>query len=351
MRQYLDHSRFILSDKGTGYKPNRTDADSISRFGYRNEYDLREGFPLLTTKEVKINSIIHELIWFMRGDTNIKYLVDNGVHIWDDNAFDHYLKKNGVHANFSSYSDEWKLAKKDFIQNIKEDPTFAQEYGDLGPVYGKQWRKWKTSDGKVIDQFGQLIERLQKNPNSRRQIVTAWNPEEIDSMALPPCHCLYQFNVQDKNLDCQLYQRSCDMFLGVPFNIASYALLTQVVAQQVGLEPRFFMHTFGDAHFYCGKEERGSFYGNNLEELKDRVRNVGKKEDFMLVKNWIYENAPREEGGEHDHVPKILEQLAREPRSLPKMKIAKKPFDQLRIEDFVLEEYNPYPPIKAAMAV
>ncbi len=349
--QYQTHSRFILSDKATGYKPNRTDVDSISRFGYRNEYDLREGFPLLTTKEVKLDSIIHELIWFMSGDTNIKYLVDNNVHIWDENAFDYYLKKQKTSPSLQPYSFEWKKAKKEYVQHIKEDVEFAAVHGDLGQVYGKQWRKWKTSDGKVIDQFGQLIERLQKSPYSRRHIVSAWNPEEVDTMALPPCHCLYQFNVQEGMLDCQLYQRSCDMFLGVPFNIASYALLTHIVAQQANLEPRFFMHVFGDAHFYCGKRQRGAFYESNLEELKNRVSKVDKSEDYLSVKEWIEQRAPVEESGEHDHVPKILEQLAREPRVLPQIFIARKQFDQLIIGDFTLKDYFPYPPIRGAMAV
>lgn len=350
-QQYLEHSRFILSDNATGYKPNRTDADSLSRFGYRNEYDLRKGFPLLTTKEVRMSSIIHELIWFMRGDTNIKYLVNNNVHIWDDNAFDHFLIKQGKKKKFAQYSPDWKEAKKRYIARIQLDSDFAQEHGDLGPVYGKQWRHWKTRDGKTIDQFGQLIERLQKSPTSRRHIITAWNPEDVDAMALPPCHCLYQFNVQDTTLDCQLYQRSCDMFLGVPFNIASYALLTQIVAQQAQLEPRFFMHAFGDAHFYCGKGARGAFYGANLNTLKNKINLANAPEHYGAINRWIEINAPREEGGEHDHIPKILEQLAREPRSLPTMRIAKKPFDQLTIEDFVLEGYDPHPPIRAAMAV
>lgn len=351
--QYLQHSKFILSDEFSGYKPNRTGVDTISRFGYQNEYDLSKGFPLLTTKKMFVKSIIHELIWFLRGDTNVKYLVDNDVHIWDDNAFQHYLKKNELEKDYPMYSPSWQEKKKEFIEKIKLNNEFANQWGDLGPVYGRQWRHWRTEDGKEIDQLGDAINLLKKSPNSRRIIITAWNPAEIVNMALPPCHLLFHFNVQDGKLDCQLYQRSCDMFLGVPFNIASYALLTYIMAHETGLKPGRFIHSFGDAHFYCGKGERGAFYGKNLEELKRKMREVKNKEDYIKIKEWIEINAPSEKPEDigMDHVVKILEQLSRETKQFPKLIIAEKPIQQLTYDDFKIENYDSHPAIRATMAV
>lgn len=354
VEQYLQHSRFILSDDYTSFAPNRTGVHSISRFGYRDEYDLGRGFPALTTKKMNFKSIIHELIWFLRGDSNIKYLVDNGVHIWDANAFDYYLKKTGQRDRYGNYSEEWSRACVEYIGQIAEDPEFARQHGDLGPVYGQQWRHWKTSDGKEIDQLEDVVELLHKSPQSRRIIVSAWNPEEIHSMALPPCHLLYQFKVREDKLDCQLYQRSCDMFLGVPFNIMSYAMLTMIMAQQANLKPGLFSHVFGDAHFYCGTEARGDWYGTNLPELKQRVRNVVDREQYEDVRRWIVDTAPAEtaENLLLDHVPLILLQLTRQPRALPQLHInPAKMFDQLTFADFRIEGYDPHPHIKGGMAV
>ncbi len=353
MEQYLKHAQFILTDKQTGYKPNRTGIDSLSRFGYQNEYDLADGFPLLTTKRVPIKSIIHELIWFLRGDTNIKYLADNDVHIWDGNAFQHYLKKEELAAQFPMYSPEWKVKLQDYVQRIREDEEFAQQHGNLGEVYGAQWRHWKTSDGKEIDQLADVVDLLQHKPMSRRIIVTAWNPQEIPTMALAPCHAFYQLNVLDGKVDLHLYQRSCDMFLGVPFNIASYALLTQILAQQAGLQPGRFIHAFGDAHFYCGADERGKFYGHNLGTLKKKILESNSLFRFLDLKDWIEKNAPSETPGKEgqDHVTGILEQLSRESKPLPTMTIVQKRFDKLTLDDFILEGYNPHPGIKRAMAV
>ena len=220
MRQYLDLMRLVL-DKGA-VKTDRTGTGTRSIFGHQMRFDLAEGFPLVTTKKVHLKSIIHELLWFIRGDTNIKYLHDHGVTIWD----------------------EW-----------------ADENGDLGPVYGAQWRSWPAGDGRSIDQLGQVIEMIRKRPDSRRLIVSAWNPAEVGEMALPPCHTLFQFSVAEGRLSCQLYQRSADLFLGVPFNIASYALLTLLTAQVTGLEPGEFVHTFGDAHIYT----------NHLEQVDEQL--------------------------------------------------------------------------------
>ena len=264
MQQYLDLLRHIRANGVM--KEDRTGTGTQSVFGYQMRFNLADGFPLLTTKKVHLKSIIHELLWFIAGDTNIKYLRENGVTIWD----------------------EW-----------------ADENGDLGPVYGHQWRSWQATDGRVIDQLSNVIDLIQHHPDSRRMLVTAWNPSEIDSMALPPCHCLFQFYVAEGKLSCQLYQRSADVFLGVPFNIASYALLTLMIAQVCGLEPGEFVHTTGDTHIY------------------------------------------------RNHFEQVALQLSREPRKLPVMKLnpeVRSIFD-FRYEDFTLEGYDPWPAIKAPVAV
>ncbi|OGW83363.1 MAG: thymidylate synthase [Omnitrophica bacterium GWA2_52_8] len=264
MKAYLDLLRHIL-DHGKE-KKDRTGTGTISLFGYQLRADLSQGFPLLTTKKVHLKSVVYELLWFLRGDTNIRYLKEHGVSIWD----------------------EWADAR-----------------GELGPVYGKQWRSWQAPDGSAIDQIRQVLEMIRSNPDSRRLIVSAWNPSDVDRMALPPCHCLFQFYVLDGKLSCQLYQRSADVFLGVPFNIASYALLTLMMAHVTGLEPGEFVHTFGDVHIYS----------NHLEQVRL--------------------------------------QLSREPKSLPGMKInpAVKDLFSFRYEDFALEHYDPHPAIKAPVAV
>ncbi len=264
MRAYLDLMQHVL-DHGTK-KSDRTGTGTVSVFGYQMRFNLQDGFPLVTTKKCHMKSIVHELLWFLQGDTNIRYLKENGVSIWD----------------------EW-----------------ADEQGNLGPVYGKQWRSWATADGRVVDQISEVVEQIRKNPDSRRLIVSAWNVGELDKMALAPCHAFFQFYVADGKLSCQLYQRSADIFLGVPFNIASYALLTLMMAQVCGLEPGDFVHTFGDAHLYS------------------------------------------------NHMKQAREQLSREPRALPIMRInpeVKNIFD-FRFEDFTLEGYDPHPAIKAPVAI
>ncbi|ADE12745.1 thymidylate synthase [Sideroxydans lithotrophicus] len=264
MRQYLDLMQHVL-EHGTK-KSDRTGTGTTSVFGYQMRFDLSQGFPLVTTKKCHLKSIIHELLWFLQGSTNTKYLKDNGVSIWD----------------------EW-----------------ADEQGNLGPVYGKQWRSWETVDGRVIDQIKVAVEQIRNNPDSRRIIVSAWNVGELDKMALAPCHAFFQFYVADGKLSCQLYQRSADIFLGVPFNIASYALLTMMMAQVCGLKYGDFVHTFGDAHLYS------------------------------------------------NHMEQTATQLSREPRALPTMKINPdvKDIFGFKFEDFTLEGYDPHPAIKAPVAV
>lgn len=354
MKQYQEHLQRILTDDSSGYKPNRTGVDSISLFGHQNSYDLSEGFPLVTTKKIFTKSIIHELLWFLRGDTNIKYLVDNNVKIWNDNAFQNYLQKEQLDGDFAMYSPLWKDKKEEYVSKIKEDEEFAKLHGDLGPVYGKQWRDWKTSDGKSIDQVSDALDLLKNHPLSRRIIVSAWNSEDVKKMALPPCHTFFQFNVQDDRLDCQLYQRSADMFLGVPFNIASYAMLTEIFAQQVGLKPGNFVHTFGDSHIYCGTNERGNFYKESLENLKKSIQLMEDVEGYKGVAGWIDAMAPSERRGEkgQDHVGAVLEQMSRSPKKLPKLKITPgKSLEDLAFEDFEIENYEHHSAIKREMAV
>jgi thymidylate synthase len=311
MKQYLD----LLEDikKNGVQKSDRTGVGTISVFGRQLRFDLSQGFPAVTTKKLFMRGIIHELIWFLNGSTNIKYLVDNDVHIWDDWPYRHFLMEQGKTVPDSN-SQEWKTGIKEFTQKIKDDDKFAKKWGELGPVYGYQWRHWQTPGGSEIDQIAKAIENIKaakKDPNhrdSRRIIVSAWNVadlEEMNKAGLPPCHLLFHFYVSNGKLSCLMYQRSADTFLGVPFNIASYALLTMMMAQVTGLQPGDFVHTFGDTHLYL----------NHLEQV-----------DL---------------------------QLSRKPRKLPTMKInpAIKQIDKFSIEDFELVDYDPYPGISAPIAV
>lgn len=301
MKAYLDLLQDV-HDNGVG-KDDRTGTGTRSVFGRQLRCDLAKGFPLLTTKKVFLRGIIHELLWFVRGDTNIKYLVDNQVGIWNEWPFQNYLNKQGLDG-LEKHSCEWEERLDEFVIRIQKDPQFAKQWGELGPVYGKQWR-----DFSGVDQLTWVINEINNNPTSRRLIVSAWNPAEIEEMAkagLPPCHTLFQFYVShDNKLSCQLYQRSADLFLGVPFNIASYALLTMMVAQVCDLELGEFVHTYGDVHIY-----------NNHEE-------------------------------------QVQVQLARTPKPLPKMKInpsIKNLFD-FEFKDFELIDYTADPAIKAPVAV
>ncbi len=374
-RQYLDHSIEILSSKSSRFKFNeRRGLGRIYLFGYQNRYDLKEGFPLLTTKRIGFKTVAHELIWFFSGKTNIKYLADNNVHIWDDDSFNHNLKnmvKAGIFPQeFKKYSEDWINARDEYAQRIKEDVEFAARWGDLGPVYGSQWLHWPkfipvaleingkkedyyVKDPNGINQLESVIQSIKKDIKSARHMVTAWNPQEISDMALPPCHTLFQFNSDGKRLDLMLNQRACDMFLGVPFNIASYSLLTTIFAKQLGLEVGDFVHTFGDVHFYCGAGERAKWHQKNLEELKSRVRNVNGLEEHLETLEWINRSAPPEDRGKEgmDHVTGIIEQLARTPKPLPKVTIADKPYNELKIDDFVLKGYEPWPKIERTLAV
>lgn len=298
MKQYLDLLKKI-KEEGI-IKSDRTGTGTRSIFGYQMRFDLSEGFPLLTTKRVFLKGVIHELLWFLAGDTNIKYLVDNGVHIWDNDAYRFYKELCAKHGAEPIPMEEFLAAS----QQQTPSPIEGYAYGNLNHVYGYQWRSWGKPDGTAIDQIKQVIETIKHNPDSRRMIVSAWNVADVEDMALPPCHVLFQFYVANGKLSCQLYQRSADTFLGVPFNIASYALLTMMIAQECGLQAGEFVHTLGDTHLYL------------------------------------------------NHMEQVDEQLSRSPRALPTMRLnpeVKSVFD-FKYEDFTLEGYDPHPTIKAPMS-
>lgn len=314
MKQYLDLCEHIL-ENGTR-KEDRTGTGTLSVFGYQMRYNLAEGFPLMTTKKTAFRLIVSELLWFIKGDTNVRQLIADNNHIWDEWAFGQWVKSSEYEG--PDMTDFGRRAQKDeefavlykeqmelFRKRILEDAAFAEKYGDLGPVYGEQWRSWKTTTGETIDQLKNVIAAIKKNPDSRRHLVTAWNPEFVDDMALPPCHTMFQFYVADGKLSCQLYQRSADVFLGVPFNIASYALLTHLIARECGLAVGDFVHTTGDTHLYL------------------------------------------------NHLDQVNEQLSRTPKALPQLAVNEKIesiFD-LTLEDISIEGYDPHPRISAPVAV
>lgn len=314
MKQYQDLCRHIL-ENGIE-KGDRTRTGTISVFGYQMRYDLQEGFPLMTTKKTSFRLIATELLWFLKGDTNVRTLIEENNHIWDEWAFEKWIKSDAYDGpdmtdfghrvlTDETFKKQYEEQMATFQQRILEDEAFAKEFGDLGPVYGKQWRSWPDGMGGTIDQIQNVIESIKKNPDSRRHIVTAWNPAEVEDMALPPCHSFFQFYVAEGKLSCQLYQRSADVFLGVPFNIASYALLTHLIAKECGLEAGDFVHTLGDAHLY------------------------------------------------KNHLDQVKEQLSRKPKTLPKLviKTDKNSIFDYETKDLAIEGYDPYPRIAAPISV
>jgi len=314
MKQYLELAQKILDEGVT--KEDRTGVGTKSIFGHQMRFDLQEGFPLLTTKKVAFRLIKSELLWFLKGETNIRYLLEHNNHIWDEWAFERYVNSEDYHGpdmtNFglraqedAEFNDVYQNEMKQFTEKVLKDEAFAGKYGSLGNVYGAQWRSWPAADGGTIDQIEKVIASIKNNPDSRRHIVSAWNPDEIEDMALPPCHTLFQFYVADGKLSCQLYQRSADLFLGVPFNIASYALLTHLIAEETGLEVGEFVHTFGDAHIYL------------------------------------------------NHLDQINLQLSRETRSLPRLVLndEKDSVFDFDVDDIKIVDYDPHQGIRAPIAV
>lgn len=313
MQQYQELVRKILAEGHV--KTDRTGVGTKSLFGYQMRFDLNQGFPMVTTKRVPFGLIKSELLWFLRGDTNVRYLLEHNNHIWDEWAFKRYVESPDYHGpdmtDFGlravadpDFNEIYQQELATFNERVLTDDDFAERYGNLGNVYGAQWRSWPLRNGETLDQISQLIDMIKHSPDSRRLIVSAWNPEDVPSMALPPCHTLFQFYVHDGKLSCQLYQRSADVFLGVPFNIASYALLTHLIAKECGLEVGDFVHTLGDAHLYL----------NHLEAAETL--------------------------------------LSREPKPLPQLEIDDfEQFDQVSTDQIRLQGYEPWPTIKAPIAV
>lgn len=313
MKQYLDLLQYILNN-GIN-KSDRTGVGTHSIFGYQMRFNLKEGFPILTTKRVPFGLVKSELLWFLRGDSNIRYLLENNNHIWDEWAFKNWVTSEDYRgpdmSNFGlratkdeAFNQIYQQIKSEFCQRILEDDQFAEKYGELGDVYGKQWRKWRTRDGHSIDQIQLILDQIKHHPDSRRIILSAWNPEDVPNMALPPCHTMSQFYVSNGQLSCQLYQRSADVFLGVPFNISSYALLTHLLARETGLQVGEFIHTFGDVHIY------------------------------------------------NNHIEQVKTQLTRTPHKLPTLNITStESMLELTKEEIKLENYYPDSTIKAPIAV
>ncbi|MFT4867846.1 MAG: thymidylate synthase [Candidatus Nanohaloarchaea archaeon] len=337
MEQYQNLVKNILEN--ANYKPNRTSVDTISTFSQFYRIDLSEGFPLVTTKDMsgyRWNSLIHELLWYFSGEEHIKNLREE-TKIWD------------------AWADEEGLLETAYGRFWRRFPVPEEEShlpGEAWPDEDHRWTNEEEDGALTFDQIQYVIDQLNENPKSRRIVVNAWHPANATVSKLPPCHFSFVFNVQDGKLNTHLTQRSGDTALGIPFNIAAYSLITRIIAKQTDLELGEFAHTIVDAHIYCGTEERGKWYGENLEELKQKVKDCEAREDYLEVREWILENAPEEAEGEEkkDHIPGLLKQLSRKPRERPEMEVPNKSIDEMEYEDFQLKNYNPHSGIKFGIA-
>jgi len=390
--QYREYAKEILTSPRSNFKNGSKGAGLISLFGYQNYYDLTKGFPLLTTKQMpaKSKSMFTELLWFLKGDTNIEYLEKNNSPVWRADVFNHNLNKMvaaGIYPKgLVKYSPEWNAAKDDYGLRVRNDKEFAKRWGDAGPIYPKQWRKWskyspidsqeilyKQNKNGIfvpadvqeyketeIDQVKGMIEGLKKKPTGKKHLLSGWNVADLEDMSLPPCHTFFQATGNENGeMEMQLYQRSCDSFLGVPFNIAQYAAMTKIIAKEAGMVPKTFVHTFGDAHFYASIGDRTKWYGKNFKEFQKRTKDAISLEErtgdlggYLEVINWINKNAPADGNMEkYDHVTAILEQLANEPLELCNLEIADKPFEELELKDFNITNYTHHKKIKREMCV
>lgn len=355
MQQFLDLGKRILLEGDVKFN-ERTKQGTISKFGEMSRYSFENGFPILTTRPVGIQTSAKEMFWFMRGERNLASLFKQGVHFWEGNGFDMYLRRHSLHDKFEKGTNEWSKERDKYKNNLKNVEGFAEKEGDLGPIYGYQWRHWEKfvqdENGNwvrnEVDQLKRAIDKLKTNPTSRQNIVTAWNAGDIDDMALPPCHTLFQFNVVGDNLDLLMFQRSCDVHLGVPYNITGYSLMLGLIAKEVGLNPRNFVHQYGDTHFYLGFAPRSEFLADsdNLLQFRDGLGHARTSKDYDDLRAWYKSNSPPEapELVGSDLIPAFLEQLAREPLKRPNLEITsddsfydiiqQHPRKVLRLEDY-----------------
>ena len=355
---YLDGLVEVLTRGDQYVLDERTESARLSVTGSKHTYDIGDNVPFLTTKHVKPGLVVPELIWFMRGDTNIQYLEENGVGIWTANAFQNYLETTGQEDEFEQYSDEWNRRKDAFANRIRNDDDFAREHGDLGPVYGKVWRDFPNPDGDNIDQLGSHVEDIRRGRQSTRHLINAWHPVYLDDVALPPCHYSFQLHNRGDKLDITLSQRSTDSFLGEPFNIASYGLLTKIIAEDAGLEPGKLHHFHGNKPLYCGTGERKQWYADNenrewLRHSVEDVMNGGSREEFHSLKSVLEKRVPPEDDytKRSDHIPLVLEQLGRQGYEPPEVTLSAKRFDDYGVEEVSINDYNHCSHIRGRMAV
>lgn len=348
MEQYHQLLKEILRRGDVQFEP-RTQEYTIGISAWQSIYDLRKGFPLMTTKNVPPRLPFEELFWKLRGERNVKGLFDRNIHIWDANAFDRYLKKNGLRKIVPKHSQQWNEEFEIYKKRLSSDSNFV-EAGDLGPVYGYQWRHWKKSDGKEVDQLTNLLEGIKEMPGSRYHILSSWNVGDLSDMALGPCPFWHQFSVFGNNIDLTMVQRSCDVFLGVPFNIAQDSLLTHMIAKETGFEPRFFNHSYVNVHVYLGVPPRTDFWtnGKNTKEFQEKFEKIQDISEYLSLREWYLESAPIESNGNErkDHIPFILEQLSKQPKELPSIEIKDIPLldaiNMSPMEYVKIKDYNPH---------